>query len=48
MLAPGFMTDILGILLMLPPFRAVVRRVLARRFKIMAVNRSGFGGVIDL
>lgn len=49
MLTPGFLTDIVGILLLLPPLRAVVRRVLARRFKAMAVQRAGFGGnVIDL
>jgi UPF0716 protein FxsA len=48
MLAPGFLTDIVGIALLLPPVRAVVRRVLARRFKTMAVHRSGFGDVIDL
>jgi UPF0716 protein FxsA len=32
LLTPGFLTDILGILLLLPPTRALVRRVLARRF----------------
>jgi UPF0716 protein FxsA len=48
MLAPGFLTDVVGIALLLPPVRAVVRRVLARRFKTMAVHRSGFGDVIDL
>lgn len=48
MLAPGFVTDILGILLLLPPVRAVVRRVLARRFKTVVLNRGGFGDVIDL
>lgn len=31
LLTPGFITDILGILLLLPPSRAIVRRVLARR-----------------
>jgi len=30
MLAPGFITDALGVLLLLPPTRAVVRRGLAR------------------
>jgi len=30
MLAPGFITDAFGILLLLPPTRGVVRRVLAR------------------
>ena len=31
LLTPGFITDLLGIALLLPPTRAVVRRVLARR-----------------
>lgn len=50
MLTPGFVTDVLGMALLLPPVRIVVRRVLARRFKAIAMNRSGFGNenVIDL
>jgi len=32
LLAPGFLTDILGILLLLPPTRALVRALLVRRF----------------
>jgi UPF0716 protein FxsA len=32
LLTPGFLTDVLGLLLLLPPTRAVVRRVLVRRF----------------
>src|SRR3954468_7794017 len=32
LLTPGFITDIFGAFLLLPPTRAVVRRVLARRF----------------
>jgi UPF0716 protein FxsA len=32
LLAPGFLTDILGIVLLLPPSRALVRAVLVRRF----------------
>ena len=31
LLTPGFLTDVLGVALLLPPTRAVVRRVLARR-----------------
>ena len=31
LLTPGFLTDILGAVLLLPPTRALVRRVLARR-----------------
>lgn len=49
MLAPGFITDLLGMALLLPPVRAVVRRLLARRFKTVVINRGGFtGDVIDL
>ena len=50
MLAPGFVTDIVGMALLLPPIRAIVRRVLARRFKTVVINRGGggFGDVIDL
>ena len=32
LLTPGFITDIFGILFLLPPTRAVVRRVLVRRY----------------
>ncbi len=32
LLTPGFLSDILGLVLLLPPTRAVVRRMLARRF----------------
>jgi UPF0716 protein FxsA len=31
LLTPGFITDILGLLLLIPPTRALVRRVVARR-----------------
>jgi UPF0716 protein FxsA len=33
LLTPGFITDILGLLLLIPPSRAVVRAVLARRLE---------------
>ena len=32
LLTPGFLTDLLGLLLLLPPTRAVVRRLLVRHF----------------
>jgi UPF0716 protein FxsA len=32
LLTPGFLSDILGLLLLLPPTRAIVRAVLVRRF----------------
>ncbi len=33
MVTPGFVTDIVGVLLLLPPTRAAVRAVLVKRFK---------------
>jgi UPF0716 protein FxsA len=44
MLAPGFLTDIAGMALLLPPVRVVVRRILRRRFAVRVVG----GGVIDV
>jgi UPF0716 protein FxsA len=32
LIAPGFLTDLLGALLLLPPSRAVIRRLIVRRF----------------
>jgi UPF0716 protein FxsA len=50
MLTPGFLTDVVGMALLLPPVRAVVRRGLARRFRAVAVTHRHLGGgdVIDL
>lgn len=51
MLTPGFLTDILGMSLLLPPVRAVVRRSLRHRFTTMAVRRTGGTGptgIIDV
>ena len=50
MLTPGYFTDLLGLLLLLPPVRAVVYRELARRFTIIpaAPTRSGGSRTIDL
>ena len=46
LLTPGFITDIVGLLLLIPPTRAIARRLLrgifARRFLI--VGMSGLGG----
>jgi UPF0716 protein FxsA len=52
MLAPGFITDLLGMALLLPPVRAVVRRMLRRRFTARVFG-SGQGpgggpGIIDV
>ena len=45
LMPPGFLTDLLGIALLMPPVRAVVRGVLmkqaARRAGIIRVNRFG-------
>jgi UPF0716 protein FxsA len=48
MLTPGFVSDMFGMALLVPPVRAVVRRVLARRFKLVAVKRGGLGNIIDV
>src|SRR5919205_1055645 len=42
LLTPGFLTDILGLILLIPPTRAVVRKILARRLThrmIASANR---------
>jgi len=49
LLTPGFVTDIFGLLLLIPPTRAVVRRVLARNAQHRIVvgfaqNAPGPGG----
>jgi UPF0716 protein FxsA len=43
LLTPGFLSDILGLILLLPPTRAVVRTVLVRRFagRVAAGAASG-------
>jgi len=43
LLTPGFLSDILGLLLLLPPTRAIVRSVLVRRFGVRLVE-SATGG----
>ena len=50
MIAPGFVTDVLGMSLMLPPVRAVVRRTLRKRFEMRIEGTAGPGGpgIIDL
>ena len=45
MLAPGFLTDLTGMALLLPPVRAVVRAALRKRFATRVV---GGGGIIDV
>jgi UPF0716 protein FxsA len=47
LITPGFITDIVGILLLLPPTRAVIRRltvgVFSRRFVVSAVGSAAGG-----
>jgi len=43
MFTPGFVTDALGLLLLLPPSRAVVRNVLMARFKAGRIIMFGAG-----
>ena len=47
LLTPGFLTDILGVFLLLPPTRAVARRLLKRltigRFMVVAMPGGGRG-----
>jgi UPF0716 protein FxsA len=47
LLTPGFVTDVLGIVLLLPPTRAVVRAVLVRRLlpRIVVGGVGGLGGL---
>src|ERR671933_1307294 len=45
LLTPGFVTDVLGIVLLLPPTRAVVRGLVGRRIlpRMVASGLGGFG-----
>lgn len=47
LLAPGFLTDIVGLVLLIPPTRALVRAVLKRftigRFTVVGMGGGGFG-----
>jgi UPF0716 protein FxsA len=38
LLTPGFLTDIVGLFVILPPTRAVARRLLIRRFRIVDIT----------
>lgn len=53
MLTPGFVTDVVGLALLLPPVRAVLRPALGRRLAARALGdrpgpTAGSGGYIDL
>ena len=43
MLTPGFLTDLLGMALLLPPTRALLRPLLLRRVRVTGGPRSGGG-----
>lgn len=43
LMLPGFFTDTLGFLLMVPPLRRVIIRVLARRMRFENLAARGFG-----
>src|SRR5436190_22472303 len=45
LLTPGFLSDLLGLILLLPPTRAVVRSILVRRYgsRLMATAARGAG-----
>jgi UPF0716 protein FxsA len=48
LLTPGFITDILGLILLIPPTRALVRAALARRLAHrMVVSMTGPRGRVD-
>lgn len=44
LISPGFVTDLAGVLLLLPPTRAVVRKAIARRFSSHVAVRAGRAG----
>ena len=48
LLAPGFISDVVGVLLLIPPTRALARHLLRRytvgRFTVIGVPGGGFGG----
>ncbi len=50
LLVPGFVTGVLGLLLLLPPTRIAVRGVLRRRFRgrVYRLGPGGPGDVIDV
>ena len=42
LLTPGFLTDLIGLLLLLPPSRAVVKRAFRKAFALWLGKKSGF------
>lgn len=48
MLTPGFLTDVIGVLLLLPPTRAILRVSLRSRFAAGPIVVGGFRRVADI
>jgi UPF0716 protein FxsA len=44
LLTPGFITDVIGAVLLIPPTRALVRRLLVRRFTVRFIGGGSRGG----
>ncbi len=42
LLTPGYFTDLLGILLLLPPVRSLIYRFLRSRIRVVATTSTGF------
>ena len=47
LILPGFLTDALGLLFLVPPVRMLLIRVLARRMRAVTVVSHSFGGPRD-
>jgi UPF0716 protein FxsA len=44
LITPGFLTDIVGLFLLVPPTRAIVRRILMRRLGVRSTQRYDVEG----
>nr|WP_284694990.1 FxsA family protein [Photobacterium galatheae] len=44
LLTPGFMTDAMGLVVLLPGPRAAIARYLMRKVKVQSMHQGGFGG----
>ncbi len=48
LIIPGFVSDIIGILLFMPPVRALIRTAIGKRVTIVRSNSGAQPGVVDL
>lgn len=48
LIIPGFVSDIIGLLLFLPPVRSLIRAAIGRRVTIVRQSRPGRPDVVDL